>query len=60
MPVRLASSDVPGWEIALSAALLLGGMLILRRIAGRVFALGMLMTGKEPSWSEVRRWMRET
>lgn len=60
MPIRLASSDVAPWEVALSAALLLAGVLILRRLAGRVFALGMLMTGKEPSWSEVRRWMRET
>lgn len=59
MPVRLATSDVPAWEVVLSAVLLLAGVLVLRRLAGRIFALGMLMTGKEPSWSEVRRWMRE-
>ena len=28
--------------------------------AGKVFHLGMLMYGKEPTWAEVRRWMRET
>jgi ABC-2 type transport system permease protein len=59
MPVRLASTDVPWWEIALSAALLLAGTLLLRRVAGRIFALGMLMTGKEPTWGEIRRWARE-
>jgi ABC-2 type transport system permease protein len=59
MPVRLASTDVPWWEVALSAALLVAGIFLLRRAAGRVFALGMLLTGKEPSWREVRRWMRE-
>lgn len=59
MPVRLASTDVPWWEVLLSLALLVGGVLLLRRAAGRVFALGMLMTGKEPTWGEVRRWVRE-
>lgn len=26
---------------------------------GKVFRLGMLMYGKEPTWGEVRRWLRE-
>jgi ABC-type uncharacterized transport system ATPase subunit len=27
--------------------------------SGEIFALGMLMYGKQPSWSEVWRWLRE-
>jgi hypothetical protein len=32
---------------------------MLRRAAGRMFGVSMLMTGKEPSWGEVWRWLRE-
>jgi ABC-2 type transport system permease protein len=59
MPARLAMTEVPAWEIALSALLLLGGAWLARRTAGKVFAVAMLMYGKEPSWGEVRRWARE-
>ena len=59
MPARLALTDVPVWELIVSAAVLIGAILLARRIAGKVFAIGMLMYGKEPSWSEVRRWLRE-
>jgi hypothetical protein len=31
-------------------------VLLLRLAAGRVFRIAMLMYGKEPTWSEVRRW----
>jgi ABC-2 type transport system permease protein len=60
MPARVALTEVPFWELALSAALLAGGALLARRAAGKVFAVAMLMYGKEPSWGEVRRWVRET
>lgn len=60
MPARVALTDVPAWELLLSAALLLGGALLARRAAGKVFAIGMLMYGKEPSWREIRRWVRES
>ena len=59
MPARLALTEVPAWEIVLSALLLLGGAYAARRVAGKVFAVAMLMYGKEPSWSEVRKWARE-
>jgi hypothetical protein len=38
----------------------MGAVWLMRRAAGKVFHLGMLMYGKEPTWAEVRRWMRET
>ncbi len=60
LPARLLVTEVPWWEATLSTALLIGAIFLLRRFAGRVFRLGMLMYGKEPSWGEVRRWMRET
>lgn len=57
MPARLMTTHVSALEIALSLGLLVAAILLLRIAAGRVFRLGMLMYGKEPSWSEVRRWM---
>ncbi len=59
MPVRILLTDVPAWEIATAVALLTAGILLMRNVAGKVFRLGMLMYGKEPSCAEVRRWLRE-
>jgi ABC-2 type transport system permease protein len=59
MPARVALSEVPLWELLLSVALLVAGIAALRRAAGKVFATAMLMYGKEPSWGEMRRWVRE-
>lgn len=60
MPARVALTEVPAWELLLSAGLLLASALIARRAAGKVFSVAMLMYGKEPTWSEVRRWVRES
>lgn len=60
MPARMLVTDVPLWEVASAVVLLLALTHLARRIAGKVFRLGMLMYGKEPSWGEVRRWLRET
>jgi ABC-2 type transport system permease protein len=59
LPVRLLVTDVPMWEPALALVLLAGAIWLMRRAAGKVFRLGMLMYGKEPSWAEVRRWIRD-
>ncbi len=60
LPVRMLLDRVPAWEVALSVVLLAASVWMLRRAAGKVFHLGMLMYGKEPTWAEMRRWMRET
>lgn len=60
LPARLLLDEVPAWEVALAVVLLAAAVWLLRRAAGRIFHLGMLMYGKEPTWGEVRRWLRET
>ncbi len=60
LTLRLVLTEVPWWEVALALALLAGTTWLLRRAAGKVFALGILMYGKEPSWRETVRWIRET
>jgi ABC-2 type transport system permease protein len=59
MPARLLLTDVGTIEVLASLVLLAVAIAVFRRAAGRIFALGVLMYGKEPSWSEVRRWLRE-
>ena len=60
MPVRLLRGSPGTLEIVLSLLLLGLAVWFLRRAAGRAFGVSMMMTGKEPSWREVWRWMRET
>jgi ABC-2 type transport system permease protein len=59
MPARLVLTDVAWWEFLTAIILLLGAIWLLRRAAGKIFGVGMLMYGKEPSWREVWRWVRE-
>lgn len=58
LPIRMVLSD-PGWiEIAASLALLVAAIWATRRIAGRIFEVGMLLYGKEPTLREIARWVR--
>jgi ABC-2 type transport system permease protein len=58
MPARLVLSDVAAWEVAVAVLLLVLVILVFRRVAGKVFAAGILMTGKEPSWGELWQALR--
>jgi ABC-2 type transport system permease protein len=57
MPVRLAMSEVPWYEIVLSLALLIGGFIGSVWVAGRIYRTGILMYGKKPSFRELFRWI---
>lgn len=59
LPLRLLLAEVARWEVPLAIALLVGTIWFFRRAAGKIFAVGMLMYGKEPSIREMWRWARE-
>lgn len=48
--------DVPTWELALSMILLISGFLFTTWIAGRVYRVGILMTGTKVSWKVLAKW----
>jgi ABC-2 type transport system permease protein len=58
MPMRMASTPVPGVEIAVSLALLIVGIMALAWVAGKIYRVGILSTGKRPSLGELVRWVR--
>ncbi|WP_030845843.1 ABC transporter permease [Streptomyces sp. NRRL F-4474] len=45
MPVRMASENVPWWEVALAAVLLLASIAALLRVGGRIYIGGLLQHG---------------
>lgn len=52
---------VPAWELALSMVLLIGGFILTTWIAGRIYRVGILMTGTKVSYKVLAKWfmMRE-
>jgi ABC-2 type transport system permease protein len=47
---------VPDWQLALSIALLIGGFLLTTWIAGRIYRVGILMTGTKVSYKVLAKW----
>jgi ABC-2 type transport system permease protein len=58
MPMRVVATDVPLWEVGASIALLLLGTAATVWVAGKVYRVGILSTGKKPSLRELVRWLR--
>jgi ABC-2 type transport system permease protein len=58
MMVRVSIIGVPLWQIIGSIASLLVGIVIMAFLAGRIFRVGILMTGKRPTIPEIWRWIR--
>jgi len=50
------SFGVPSWELALSMVLLIGGFLLTTWVAGRIYRVGILMTGTKVSYKVLAKW----
>jgi ABC-2 type transport system permease protein len=53
--------EVPGWQLALSMVLLVAGFVFTTWIAGRIYRVGILMTGTKVNYKVLAKWfmMRE-
>jgi ABC-2 type transport system permease protein len=60
MPVRVATSDVPESQLALSLGIMLVTSLLVVWGAARVYRIGILMYGKRPNVKELWRWARQS
>lgn len=50
------ASGVPDWELALSMILLVAGFLFTTWIAGRIYRVGILMTGTKVNYKVLAKW----
>ena len=58
MPMRMASAPIPPAEIAASLALMLAAIAAVAWVAGKIYRVGILSTGKRPTLTELARWVR--
>lgn len=56
---RVAGGGVPAWQIGLSFVLMALAVVAIAWIAGRIYKVGILMSGKRPTLPELIRWIRE-
>jgi ABC-2 type transport system permease protein len=59
MPIRIAAAPIPPLQIAASLALLVLGLMAVVWLAGKIYRIGILSTGKRPTLAEVVQWLRE-
>jgi ABC-2 type transport system permease protein len=57
MPARLTLVQVPMLELIASVAINLAVLFAIFPLAGKIYRVGILVTGKKPKWSEVRKWL---
>ncbi|MDR2883202.1 MAG: ABC transporter permease [Alistipes sp.] len=48
---------VPGWELALSVALLVAAFVVMVWLAGKIYRVGIFMYGKKPGFRELAKWI---
>jgi ABC-2 type transport system permease protein len=60
MFMRVNLSMPPFWQLGLSIGILLLSIWLISVMAGRIFRVGILMTGKKASLAEAWRWVKES
>lgn len=58
MPLRIAVEMPPWWQLALALVLTAGFVVLMVKLAARVYRVGILMYGKKPTLKELWRWLR--
>jgi ABC-2 type transport system permease protein len=58
MPARMSLIDVPLWQMVLSIIVNIATLAAIFPLSGKIYRVGILMTGKKPKWGEVIKWLR--
>lgn len=58
MPARITLVDIPLLQLTLSIAINIATMIAIFILAGKIYRVGILITGKKPKWSEVVKWFK--
>jgi ABC-2 type transport system permease protein len=58
MPIRMAAARIPIAEVVLSLSLLIVTLLVTGWLAGKIYRIGILATGRKPTMRELMRWLR--
>lgn len=58
MPARMMLVEVPLLQIIISFIVNIATVILIFPVAGKIYRVGILMTGKKPKWSEVIKWVR--
>lgn len=58
MPSRMAIVEVPMVELIISIVVNIATMIFVFAMAGKIYRIGILLTGKKPKWSEVIGWLK--
>jgi len=58
MPARITLVDIPLLQLVLSIIINIAVMILIFILAGKIYRVGILITGKKPKWSEVVKWFK--
>ena len=58
MPARMTLVGVPIWHLGLAILVNMVTFIAIFPVAGKIYRIGILRTGKKPKWSEVVKWLK--
>ncbi len=58
MPARITLVDIPLVQLIISILINIAAMILIFYLAGKIYRVGILVTGKKPKWSEVVKWFK--
>ena len=59
MLTRLIAGQVPIWQLILSIVLLVGSIYLVMKLAAKIFRVGILLTGKNFKFKDMKSWLLE-
>lgn len=58
MPARMAIVEIPSWHVVVALIVNILTLIAVFPLAGKIYKVGIMITGKKPSWKEVYGWLK--